>query len=300
MSHGLGNDDLEQFFTAKTNFFARAKVMHFSQTKVDKKKEKEAERAVQSEGGCSDELRNKVDAYNKRADNGSSITLVRIDVDVESPRAMMALPFYGWYTRDDQGVYTGFIRVRLSLSNPVSVNKRKRPPSIYDVLRSGGVGDGTGGRGAEGGTGLAVHPVRRRTSFYLPPNVERRLHVSGTTTVGQVIEALLQKYMVVDNARKFALYVGNEDGKEAIRRLKDAEHPLALRLAAGPDTNALSFIMKEVNTGDVVWDAFSVPELNNFLDILRHEEQKHLEVMTRKYTLYRKKLTSAIADKTPK
>uniref|UniRef100_UPI00358F7861 ras association domain-containing protein 1-like isoform X3 n=1 Tax=Myxine glutinosa TaxID=7769 RepID=UPI00358F7861 len=277
MSHGLGNDDLEQFFTAKTNFFARAKVMHFSQTKVDKKKEKEAERAVQSEGGCSDELRNKVDAYNKRADNGSSITL------------------------DDQGVYTGFIRVRLSLSNPVSVNKRKRPPSIYDVLRSGGVGDGTGGRGAEGGTGLAVHPVRRRTSFYLPPNVERRLHVSGTTTVGQVIEALLQKYMVVDNARKFALYVGNEDGKEAaIRRLKDAEHPLALRLAAGPDTNALSFIMKEVNTGDVVWDAFSVPELNNFLDILRHEEQKHLEVMTRKYTLYRKKLTSAIADKTPK
>uniref|UniRef100_A0A8C4WX31 Uncharacterized protein n=1 Tax=Eptatretus burgeri TaxID=7764 RepID=A0A8C4WX31_EPTBU len=158
----------------------------------------------------------------------------------------------------------------------------KRPPSIYDVLRSGAVGDGTGGRGADEGASLAVKPVRRRTSFYLPPNVERRLHVSGTTTAGQVIEALLQKYMVVDNARKFTAH------GEVFYELSNQEHPLALRLAAGSEMNALSFIMKEVNTGDVVvrWDAFSVPELNNFLDILRHEEQKHLEVMTRRYTLY--------------
>lgn len=45
-----------------------------------------------------------------------------------------------------------------------------------------------------------------RTSFYLPSEAVKQLHVSSTTTVREVIEGLLRKYMVQDNPLKFALY----------------------------------------------------------------------------------------------
>lgn len=46
----------------------------------------------------------------------------------------------------------------------------------------------------------------KRTSFYLPGEALKQLHVSSTTTVREVIEGLLRKYTVQDNPLKFALY----------------------------------------------------------------------------------------------
>lgn len=44
------------------------------------------------------------------------------------------------------------------------------------------------------------------TSFYLPSDCVKQLHISSQTTTGEVIQGLLKKFMVLDNPRKFALY----------------------------------------------------------------------------------------------
>lgn len=73
---------------------------------------------------------------------------------------------------------------------PVSVPSSKKPPSLQDAQR--GPGRGTA--------------VRRRTSFYLPKDAVKHLHVLSRTRAREVIEALLRKFLVVDDPRKFALF----------------------------------------------------------------------------------------------
>lgn len=46
----------------------------------------------------------------------------------------------------------------------------------------------------------------KRTSFYLPSDCVKQIHISSVTTTREVIQALLKKYMVLDNPCKFALY----------------------------------------------------------------------------------------------
>lgn len=92
--------------------------------------------------------------------------------------------------QNKDGSYTGFIKVQLKLVRPVSVPSSKKPPSLQDARR--GTGRGTA--------------VRRRTSFYLPKDAVKHLHVLSRTRAREVIEALLRKFLVVDDPRKFALF----------------------------------------------------------------------------------------------
>lgn len=48
--------------------------------------------------------------------------------------------------------------------------------------------------------------AEKRTSFYLPCDCVKQLHISSLTTTREVIQGLLKKFMVLDNPRKFALY----------------------------------------------------------------------------------------------
>ena len=43
------------------------------------------------------------------------------------------------------------------------------------------------------------------------------------------------------------------------------------------------------------WEAFTVPELQNFLRILDKEEQDHMEQVREKYVIYEKRLKDAVA-----
>nr|KAF6335694.1 Ras association domain family member 1 [Pipistrellus kuhlii] len=88
------------------------------------------------------------------------------------------------------GSYTGFIKVQLKLVRPVSVPASRKPPSLQDARR--------------GPARSAA--VRRRTSFYLPKDAVKHLHVLSRTRAREVIEALLRKFSVVDDPRKFALF----------------------------------------------------------------------------------------------
>ncbi|CAG06899.1 unnamed protein product, partial [Tetraodon nigroviridis] len=169
------------------------------------------------------------------------------------------------------GTYTGFIKVHFHLARPISL-----PPH--------------GGEAAQGGWG------GRRTSFYLPKDTARHLHVSSQTRVGEVIQALLNKFTLVDNPAKFALFEHTETQSQAYKRkLRDDECPLYLRLCAGPSEKAMSLVLKENDTGDINWDAFSFPELCNFLRILKREEEEHVRQIVRRYALARDMMKQAMA-----
>uniref|UniRef100_W5N329 Ras association domain family member 5 n=1 Tax=Lepisosteus oculatus TaxID=7918 RepID=W5N329_LEPOC len=168
--------------------------------------------------------------------------------------------------------YTGFVKVHLKLRRPVTVCS------------------------AGGGAGTA-DSSDQKTSFYLPLDAVKQLHISSTTTVSEVIQGLLKKFMVLDNPRKFALYrQTHRDGQDLFQKLPVTENPLYLRLLAGPDPNQLTFVLKENETNEVEWHAFSVPELQNFLAILEKEERDRVKQVRQKYELYKQKLKQALQE----
>ncbi|XP_028303461.1 ras association domain-containing protein 1-like isoform X4 [Gouania willdenowi] len=178
------------------------------------------------------------------------------------------------------GSYTGFIKVQFKLARPVSVSSNKK------------ASQDTGSRRATG--------VKRRTSFYLPKDASKHLHISSRTSSREVIEALLKKFTVVDNPGKFALFERSERHDQVyIRKLSDDEHPLRLRLCAGPNEKVLSYLLKENETGEVNWHAFSMPELKNFLRILQREEEEHVKQIVQRYALARSKMQDALSGSTP-
>ncbi|XP_036389953.1 ras association domain-containing protein 1 isoform X1 [Megalops cyprinoides] len=179
------------------------------------------------------------------------------------------------------GSYTGFIKVHFKLVRPVSVPPPRKAATPQE-----------GGRRATG--------VKRRTSFYLPKDTAKHLHISSRTRAREVIEALLNKFTVVDNPRKFALFERSERHDQVyLRKLGDDERPLHLRLCAGPSEKALSLVLKENETGEVNWDAFTVPELHNFLRILQREEEEHVKQIVQRYARARDKMREALAGSTP-
>ncbi|XP_039647497.1 ras association domain-containing protein 1 isoform X1 [Perca fluviatilis] len=169
-------------------------------------------------------------------------------------------------TLNPTGVYTGFIKVQMDLRRPVTVR---------------------GGQRGAGG-------VRGEEAFYLPRGVTNTLHISSNNTVRQVIVALLSKFTVADNPAKYALYKRYRREEQVyVCKLADGEQPLFLRLVAGPEDDTLSFVLREQQTGEVMWDAFSIPELRNFLRILDKEEDEQKEAVIRRYQAYRQRLLEA-------
>nr|XP_006137292.1 ras association domain-containing protein 5 isoform X1 [Pelodiscus sinensis] len=204
-----------------------------------------------------EEIKQKIDAYNTKVTN---CLLMKLNED---------------------GTYTGFIKVHLKLRRPVTVPAGIRPQSIYDALKEVNLAETT----------------EKRTSFYLPLDAVTQLHISSTTTVGEVILGLLKKFMVVDNPQKFALFKEmQKDGQVLFQKLSLTEYPLYLRLLAGPDTDILSFVLKENETGEVEWDAFSIPELQNFLTILDREEKDKIQQVQRKYSNYKQRLQETLKE----
>ncbi|XP_054251836.1 ras association domain-containing protein 5 [Indicator indicator] len=182
---------------------------------------------------------------------------------------------------NEDGTYTGFIKVHLKLRRPVTVPAGIRPQSIYDALKEVNLADRTA----------------KRTSFYLPLDAIKQLHISSTTTVSEVIQGLLKKFLVVDNPQKFALFKEmRKDGQVLFQKLPLTECPLYLRLLAGPDTDLLSFVLKENETGEVEWDAFSIPELQNFLMILDKEEKDKIQQVQKKYEKFKQRLQQTLKE----
>ncbi|XP_053723521.1 ras association domain-containing protein 5 [Synchiropus splendidus] len=235
----------------------------FSSARCTRNESKEEE-----EGGASDlseeEVRCRIEQYNSQvSENGMNLA--------------------------SDGSYTGFIKVHLRLSRPVTVPAVDSGDTEGVAKQNQAPPDAAGE--AEGD---------RRTSFYLPCDCVKQLHISSLTTTREVIQGLLKKFMVLDNPRKFALYrQTHRDGQDLFQKLPLCERPLLLRLIAGPDPEQLSFVLKENETGEVEWHAFSVPELQNFLVILEKEEAERVRAVEQKYSAYRRKLQQALQQLDP-
>ncbi|XP_040061012.2 ras association domain-containing protein 1 [Gasterosteus aculeatus] len=203
------------------------------------------------------------------------LTVCEIQHKVKEYNAQINSNLYMMVNKD--GSYTGFIKVHFQLVRPVSL-----PPS--QSLCSSQEDDQQG------------RPMKRRTSFYLPKDTAKHLHISSQTRVREVIEALLNKFTVVDNPAKFALFERAERQSQVyMRKLPDDEFPLYLRLCAGPSEKVFSLVLKENETGEINWDAFSLPELCNFLRILKREEEEHVRQIVKRYSLARDTTKQALA-----
>ncbi|KAM4613798.1 ras association domain-containing protein 5 [Polymixia lowei] len=255
------------FFTAKTSFFGK-----HAAKRNDTKEEEERERA-KTKILSQEDVRSRIAEYNAQvSENGMKL--------------------------GSEGFYTGFIKVHLRLSRPVTV------PTLEEAGSEGGSRQtdrqGRPQMASEGQEGTECGPNEKRTSFYLPRDCVKQLHISSATTSREVIQGLLKKFMVLDNPRKFALYrQTHRDGQDLFQKLPLNERPLLLRLIAGPDPEQLSFILKENETGEVEWHAFSVPELQNFLVILEKEEAERMRTVEQRYAVYRQKLQQALRQHDP-
>ncbi|XP_061778581.1 ras association domain-containing protein 5 isoform X1 [Nerophis ophidion] len=242
-----------------------AKETTFSRSQRSTAELKKSEAREEEDGGAKDlpeeDVRARIDEYNSRvSENGMTLA--------------------------SDGSYTGFIKVHLRLSRPVTV------PALDAGSPVGVSGGGPDGAPSEGQDCVQGED---RTSFYLPCDCVKQLHISSATTTGEVIQGLLKKFMVLDNPRKFALYrQTHRDAQDLFQKLPLCERPLLLRLLAGPDPQTLSFVLKENETGEVEWHAFSVPELQNFLVILDKEESERVRAVEYKYSVYRRRLQHAL------
>lgn len=120
-----------------------------------------------------------------------------------------------------------------------------RPQSIYDAIKE---------------VNLAA-TTDKRTSFYLPLDAIKQLHISSTTTVSEVIQGLLRKFMVVDNPQKFALFKRIHKDGQGRKKLPITSlhtHPLMLLpapcgrgglLHGGPVIHRVLRSVEEVCTG---------------------------------------------------
>ncbi|XP_022800714.1 ras association domain-containing protein 5-like isoform X2 [Stylophora pistillata] len=180
--------------------------------------------------------------------------------------------------------YQGFIRVNMNLLRPIHIKEGETPLSIFQTAVLSNDDD-------------LNHKSSRRTTFFLPLETEKALHVTSETTVHQVIVALLKKFKVADNPRKFALFecYQEEDDHVILRRMSDFEKPLVLRLLWGGADIRHKFSLQENETGDIVWEVFTTPELQNFMKILDREEEEHILQVEEKYRLYKERLEQALA-----
>ena len=206
-------------------------------------------------------------------------------------------------TQLDNLKYRGFIRVHLNLTRPINVIAGTRPPSIYDIIKD------------DDETANACR--RTLTSFYMPRDTIKNIHITSENTSLEVIKSMLKKFKIVDNPQKFALYQsfpspvkvstvsadGKTDGQQdsgspsgteyLLKRIGDQEKPLRIALE-WLDSDDKKFVLQENDTGDIAWDAFALAELNNFLVILKREEEEHVTQVKLKYSCIKQELNSAL------
>uniref|UniRef100_A0A5S6Q083 Ras-associating domain-containing protein n=1 Tax=Trichuris muris TaxID=70415 RepID=A0A5S6Q083_TRIMR len=189
--------------------------------------------------------------------------------------------------------FRGFVKLLINFTRPVStvdLYNEIASSSFYDMIN----------QTAEPSDDCQS---RRRTltSFYLPRNCVKTLHITSDTTTQEMIVSLLNKFHIADNPRKFALYERDLNSgstlQAKLRRVPDDMCPLQITLLWGAETTK-RFVLQENETGDIMWDSFEIPELCNFLAILEIEEQQYVSRIHSYYKQYQKCLEQEIQRRT--
>ncbi|XP_071810311.1 ras association domain-containing protein 1-like [Asterias amurensis] len=235
-----------------------------------------------------------------QSDNSPKHTIVAVEDGIDSTISLSGLSrqelmwrieefntkvdLYPIKLESDSLIFVSSIRVHMNLSRPISIPSGTPLPKVCSTLRP---------------YDHSVDHSRRRTSFFLPKDTYEDIQIASESTAIQVIQGVLSHIQVIDNCRKFALFErtdeGGEGGEVLMRKLADEDRPLLLRLLWGGDNQTKRYELRENETGQIEWEAFTVPELQNFLRILDKEEQDHMEQVREKYVIYEKRLKDAVA-----
>lgn len=180
----------------------------------------------------------------------------------------------------DGCTFLGFIRIHMNLTSAISISAQ--PLSFCDYYH------------CEMGKSSHLSPSADHvtTSFCLPKNTTKVIHISSMDTTRDVIKALLAKFNITDDPRKFVLFEKIEaPGKKGvIRQIKDEEQPLLICLSwtdiggiRSLETN--KFILQESDSGEIeiLWKSFNLDELEKFLSVLNREEAEHIDQVKMKY-----------------
>ncbi|XP_076109579.1 uncharacterized protein LOC143078606 isoform X1 [Mytilus galloprovincialis] len=215
----------------------------------------------------------------------SQATLNREELKLKIEEYNLLVPGAEFSLKEDKGqAFQGFLRVTLNLSRPICMSLGVRPPSIYEALTK-------------------EHIIEQNTmtmSFYMPRDTMKSIHVPSVSSSKEVIALLLKKFHILDNPRKFALYEQELSSRGKIvklRRVPDVECPLLTSLEWDPDKlSYIRLVLQENETGDIMWDAFSLPELSNFLIVLDREEKEYCSQLEYKYKVMRKIIQSRLKE----
>ncbi|VDN04260.1 unnamed protein product [Thelazia callipaeda] len=181
---------------------------------------------------------------------------------------------------------SGFVQIHMNFMRPINVVAGDSL-SFLDVTRS-----------------LTTNSLRTITPFFLPRNTVKNVNISSKMTTREMIVTLLRKFRVADNPRKFALYERFCDFSEdaAVQnynlvRIPDESYPLIIVRSWEEEGKKRQLVLQENDTGDILWDMFEIPELENFLRILEDEEKQYSFRIRQKYDAYKFTIFSTTLEK---
>ncbi|VDK67977.1 unnamed protein product [Litomosoides sigmodontis] len=174
---------------------------------------------------------------------------------------------------------SGFVQIHMNFMRPINVVAGDSL-SFLDVTNESG--------------SVTTSSLRTITTFFLPRNTVRNVNISSKMTTREMIVTLLRKFRVADNPRKFALYERICQPSEnpavqnySLTRIPDESYPLKIVRLWEEKGEKRQLVLQENDTGDILWDMFELPELENFLKILEDEEKQYSFRIRQKYDAYR-------------
>ncbi|KAF6019962.1 hypothetical protein EB796_021704 [Bugula neritina] len=188
---------------------------------------------------------------------------------------------------NDSDSFQGCINVCICIDRPINMSLSSRPTSIYEALQR------------ESELSPQTSPKSTVTHEQLPHNAIVSLHTSSSNTAIEVVSILLNKFKITDNPKSFALFEQTiqNDKEVKLRKVGDQERPLLnyLRWSTECDESK-RFVLKENDAGDIMYEAFSIPELNNFLRVLEEEEASKLKDIQHKYQVRQKQIADRLDE----
>ncbi|XP_046884980.1 ras association domain-containing protein 4a isoform X2 [Hypomesus transpacificus] len=133
------------------------------------------------------------------------------------------------------------------------------------------------------------HFYNHKTSVFTPAfGSVTNVRVNSTMTTVQVLNLLLHKFRVENQADEFVLYMVHETGERS--QLRDSGYPLVSRVLYGPCEKISKIFIMESDLGEeVTYDVaqyikFEMPVLDSFVVKLKEEEEREISRLTRKYS----------------
>jgi len=164
--------------------------------------------------------------------------------------------------------FTGYIRVELELTRPITVLDGNEPPQVK----------------------------------YLPKNTVKAIYLTSQTSASQVVKALLQKFKITNDPRKFMLCERIQKGRKeeshvTIRPMTDLERPLFLTLLWGSAHTGHGFRLKDQQEAEPDWFDFEEHELKQFLRLYNDEKEKALNEIREGFEVRRYQIVKMLKER---